>query len=523
MKLPPAPKLDIAQQIEEFDIWITPSLGEIRDSDRFEAELDRIAELFDALAERTRCFGRRGVCTAAAVAEAVFELAGDKSPADAFAVLHSAAALLFLATGKSDNNAKCQFPLHLRDVAHRSVLPALRKVRGKPTLTSQKLPRTLKADKYMLLAASLADYPEEQLRLLRDFASFVLSDDRYVSQLWSIGHSYVMLKPMGKSRDLLTPLVMFQVRGSVTASGGHAPEQLLRQRFDEWGMVPGVDFNLRDVVIDKEIHEQDGRSDPRAPLPLDESDRQSKTRAYDFVLPYRTPSWERTIFVQCQFYAGDSGSVSHKNLDQTDTSRRKVEGMHTKPAFVEYVDGAGYFASLNGDLKKLLQKPSTADFFQVRSAPVRLRRILQQIGFVTPLELEHAVELSDGTKAQVARALRRQGYARTEIDRAVSAAVERGQLLEAAGSLAIVEQRREVVRRYLLLDTVACAGRTLNADDRRGFLLVPGYGAFHGMRMADAVAKASAASAATKADWSDSSVLMRDIEWLVTSGFMMTS
>ena len=104
-----------------------------------------------------------------------------------------------------------------------------------------------------------------------------------------------------------------------------------------------------------------------------------KTRAYDFVRPFNRPGWEQRIFIQCQFYAGDSGSVSHKNVDQTSTSRIKVRSQCAEPVFVEYVDGAGYFASLNGDLKNLLSMDDTTSFFQTRSAAIRLRREFQRI------------------------------------------------------------------------------------------------------------------------------------------------
>ena len=79
-----------------------------------------------------------------------------------------------------------------------------------------------------------------------------------------------------------------------------------------------------------------------------------KTRAYDFLLPYKTPGWKPSIFVQSQFYAGDAGSVSHKNVDQTKASRSSVLEVDSRAQFVEYLDGAGYFSSLNGDLKKII-------------------------------------------------------------------------------------------------------------------------------------------------------------------------
>ena len=34
-------------------------------------------------------------------------------------------------------------------------------------------------------------------------------------------------------------------------------------------------------------------------------------------LPYKVDGWGRKVLIQSQYYAGDSGSVSHKNVDQT--------------------------------------------------------------------------------------------------------------------------------------------------------------------------------------------------------------
>ena len=172
-----------------------------------------------------------------------------------------------------------------------------------------------------------------------------------------------------------------------------------------WGMVREVDFNVNDVVLDVEagrLVESETNSDEPSP-------RKTKTRAYDFVLPFRTPGWTPQIFIQSQFYAGDSGSVSHKNVDQTSSSRLNATKLLAKawpggppPRFLEYVDGAGYCASLNGDLKSLLSFPDTAGFFQIRSAPVRLRRELQQIGFLTPMEVAHAVIVEGNSAIAVA-------------------------------------------------------------------------------------------------------------------------
>ena len=318
MRLPPA-KLDLATSLAEFDVWITPSLGEIRDTDKFQDELARVVKVFDAMEIATKGFATIETSSPEAIADTFVMLVQTMSRDEMFAMFEGLASVLFLVTGKSDNNAKCQLPIHLRDNARWTDFPMVR--RGK--LASTSLPRELKAEKYMESVVSLRHHAEQQMLLLREFCKFILSDEQYVSQLWSIGRSYRMLKEFKKERDLLTPLVVFKVRGSVSASGGHGPEELLRDRMTELGLERGVDFNTNDVVV--------GNGD--------EPTRQGKTRAYDFVLPFRTPGWANRVFIQCQFYAGDSGSVSHKNVDQTSASRVTTTGMIRNPIFVEYVDG----------------------------------------------------------------------------------------------------------------------------------------------------------------------------------------
>ena len=68
MKLPVI-NLQSATALEEFDIWITPSLGEIRDTERFRQELDRVVEIFDALSEATAEFNSVETCRPAEIAD----------------------------------------------------------------------------------------------------------------------------------------------------------------------------------------------------------------------------------------------------------------------------------------------------------------------------------------------------------------------------------------------------------------------------------------------------------------------
>lgn len=522
MKLP-IKALSLQEQLHEFDIWITPSLREIRDTTRFKQELDRIATVFEALAAATNDFASIDGCKPAAIAETYTKIAAQSG--DPGARFFDLASTLFLVSGKSDNNAKCQLPIYLRDRVGRTTFP---RVSGKGKITEVAIPRELKADAYMDVVAALAAAPTTQATLLEAFVSFVLSDDGYMAQLWSIGRSFVAMKALGHHRELISPLITFQVRGSVSASGGHVPETMLRALMESWGLRPGSDFNVNDAIVGadhqavekEEVDEEEAGAD-------DEGEGESeKTRAYDFVLPFRVSGWDPHLLIQSQFYAGDSGSVSHKNVDQTSKSRQSALGILPDAKFIEYVDGAGYFASLNGDLRKLLTMQTTRSFFQVRTAPIRLRRELQAIGFLTPLEIAHAVLATDGSAAQVAATLQADGYAKNEVQRVVRQALDVGMLAgaSASGPFEVPAQHRDLVRRYLLLDVAARQGAQIDPRNPafKGHFIVPGYGPFHGLRLDDLGRLAMVAAPGLKADWSSPHVILGDIRWLCERGFAMT-
>jgi hypothetical protein len=510
MKLP-VPARDLHRDLKEFDIWITPSLGDITDTEMFRRELARITRIFEDLGQATSNFQDEKHCRPAAIAETFARLAKGRAEAERAEIFKSLASTLYLVTGKSDNNSKCQFPLFLRDEARWSTLPPMPRQRGRSAVEQSPLPRTIKSDDFMDLVAAMENAADES-RLLEQFVAFLLKGDDAVRQFWSLGFSYFTLKHLGRGyeRNLLAPIVIFKVRGSVSASGGHKPEAILRGYLETWGLVAGKDFNLADVIVDA-----DGRA------------RNAKTRAYDFVLPYRTPGWappyHRRIMLQSQFYAGDSGSVSHKNVDQTATSRDRVLQQFVDIRFVEYVDGAGYFSSLNSDLRRLLSMGTTHSFIQIRSAPIRLRREMQAIGFATPLEVEHALVRSSGKVADVRSAIAAQGYSHEEVRRAVDRAISEGVIVKQGTRLRLRDDRRAIVRQYLLLDVAAINGRDIQPGTAASpaSVLVPGYGAFHGMEMDELVNVAVSEAGSLRDDISHSQTFTADIKALSQRGHIM--
>lgn len=67
MKIPII-NLSIKNMLEEFDVWITPSLGEVKDSDRFKEEMERVAGVFDVIGAATNDFAKSEDCNPSAIA-----------------------------------------------------------------------------------------------------------------------------------------------------------------------------------------------------------------------------------------------------------------------------------------------------------------------------------------------------------------------------------------------------------------------------------------------------------------------
>lgn len=499
------------EKIWEFDVWVTPSIVDIRHTPRYQQELQRILEVLDALTLGGHQLLDPNRFTPSLV-ERVFSHLDRTAPKNigcaalanhASIFLASVSALLFLVTAKSDNNNKCQFPIFLKNSVQWTHLP--KAATNKPIVIHEEIPRVLDSDSYMkriagLYAASVFyswSHPGTQPKdmassLLLQFANLILSDLPSRAQFTAFLAHFDLARQRNEDPSLLlAPLVAFQVRGSVAASGGHEPEEILRSRMSQWGLIGGRDFNLSDVVLDAEAHRRVWRLQSRAASTAAIKD---KTRAYDFVLPFQTPNWTPRIFIQAQFYAGDAGSVSHKNVDQTKASRVAAkQWLSTEfpksppPRFVEFVDGAGYCASLNRDLISILCYEDTTGFFQLRSAPIRLRRELQEIGFLTPLEVAHAVLYCGEHSLQLESYLVTEGYDPTEITRAINDGLSSGMLFSGGNNyLSVGTTCRPLVQQYLLLDLIARHGTNfLSLHGLAGVVLVPGYGPYYGLSLSD--------------------------------------
>ena len=505
--------------LKEFDHWVTPYLEEIRDSEIFRKTLSNIKAAIELLGQTNLEFKASDAGSPDHVADALLLGLNNVNSQKYYAIVISFCDLLFLLTGKTDNNYKCQFPVYIKEFLKWETFPVVR--RG--GLKEKEIPRVIDIDSIAKLISQLQELKATlqtgtlyelqlttqvhtiQRKLLVHYFAFILNQDIYLRTLKIFGSKYYELKTQGGEDDLLAPIIIAYVRGSASATGGHRPEKILREHMNSWGLRANEDYNALDVK----------------PFVAEESNN-DKTRAYDFVLPFKVADWQSKIFIQSQFYAGDSGSVSHKNVDQTSNSRAAVKAKIANPIFVEYVDGAGYYGSLNGDLKKLLNMADTENFFQVRTFPIKLRQLLQEIGFLTPLELIHAIVLSDNTISYAKFKLKFDGYSEEEINRVI-AKTENEKLAEGltGGVLkGLNEDFYELSRRYFLLDCVVTFGGNTTLSDK-GNILIPGYGEYFGAKTSYILEKINTMSGSYYKDWQHPETFARDLEFLLKNKWVI--
>jgi hypothetical protein len=167
MKLP-AETLSREQQLEEFDVWITPYLGDVRKSVQFADRHAATVRAFDRLCQATNDFATEADLTHAHLAENLVKLFPGKSEEEVQRILMDLAHALFLISGKAGNSAKCQFPLFLKSKLKRLTIPKAKvttknKVQTR-TVEQKSLPRTIVISTYMGWVADLHHLPRTPAR-----------------------------------------------------------------------------------------------------------------------------------------------------------------------------------------------------------------------------------------------------------------------------------------------------------------------------------------------------------------------
>ena len=226
------------EKMSEFDIWVTPSLGEIRDMPQFQENLDNMKFGFQTMAAITNNFRELQSCSSSRLAENIVEYISGRKQEEQEKILNSICNVLLLVTGKTDNNLKCQYPLLLRNTYDILTYP---QKNASGEWIEKNLPRTLQFDAVTKIILQLSEKVDVQEKFLESYIHLILSDEQYSEQLWCLGNAFCTQCELGNESSLLSPMVIFQSRGSITATQGHIPENILRSYMDDWGMTAGSD------------------------------------------------------------------------------------------------------------------------------------------------------------------------------------------------------------------------------------------------------------------------------------------
>ena len=119
--------------------------------------------------------------------------------------------------------------------------------------------------------------------------------------------------------------------------------------------------------------------------------------------------------------------------------------------------------------------------------------------------------------------LKKDGYKESEINRAWEDCLNRELFTTKDGKRhSISDTRRDLVRRYFLLDLTAIHGGALSRESISGKSLIPGYGSFYGITLDNLVDKAIRESQEFSDEVSHSRTFTKDIRWLCEAGFMLS-
>lgn len=182
------------EKMSEFDMWVTPSLGEIRDTLQFRINLEQLKIGFDYIADITENFIDVSHCSSSALATNVLSYLSGKDDDTAKDILDSICNVFLLATGKTDNNLKCQFPLMLKNQIGISTYP--KKMSG-GRWREKDIPRVLSMTEVTKTIVQLVGKDDYRAVFVESYFHLILSDEDYARQLWCLGNAYVSQKELG--------------------------------------------------------------------------------------------------------------------------------------------------------------------------------------------------------------------------------------------------------------------------------------------------------------------------------------
>ena len=159
---------------------------------------------------------------------------------------------------------------------------------------------------------------------------------------------------------------------------------------------------------------------------------------------------------------------------------------------------------------------------QIRTAPIKLRRELQKVEFLTPLEIEHAILRTDGENKSVRALLRADGYSEEEVNRAISMMTENEMLVATNdGRYEVHPSRINTVRKYCVLDVIANYGKPIAVDKKEGCLFVAGFENMHGLQLSEVSKKVMETFRGGCTIWISVQFAFDDLQLLIVNKFVI--
>ena len=142
------------------------------------------------MADITDNFENVESCGSSSLAEKVIQYLIGKDKNIAKEILDNICNVLLLATGKTDNNLKCQFPLMLNKQLHITTYP--QKMRN-GRWVDKDIPRTLTVEDVTKLIVQLEEQINYRKVFIESYFHLIVSDAQYAKQLWSLGNAYAAM------------------------------------------------------------------------------------------------------------------------------------------------------------------------------------------------------------------------------------------------------------------------------------------------------------------------------------------
>lgn len=196
-------------------------------------------------------------------------------------------------------------------------------------------------------------------------------------------------------------LLKFSEKGQIAEKSGEAAETIIKTKLKQWGLTEEIDFNKNDEDINDILKikldflkQRNDISHSEFLASLKIINETKKSRRFDLVFPPTSTSTinEPHFLIQTVFYTSNTGSEGKKktnqNIDTTNFISEVLPRHHNEIKTLLILDGPGWI-----DMAGAFQKNQyTSDnFVQINTIDTKLKKILNDHGFVFPIDVDIAI------------------------------------------------------------------------------------------------------------------------------------